>query len=65
MGLARPRRTASTPAIIVVATAPRPTTITPNLPFADETLRDALCLLLFFFVAMACLSFEVIDEVRI
>src|SRR5689334_22466838 len=34
IGLARPRRTASTPAIIVVATAPRPTTITPSLPLA-------------------------------
>ena len=34
MGLASPRRTASTPAIIVVATAPNPTTITPNLPVA-------------------------------
>ncbi len=32
IGLARPRRTASTPAIMVVATAPSPTTITPSLP---------------------------------
>src|ERR1035438_3253335 len=34
IGLASPRRMASTPAIIVVATAPRPTTITPSLPVA-------------------------------
>src|ERR1700723_952599 len=38
MGLASPRRTASTPAIIVVATAPRPTIITPSLPVAGATL---------------------------
>jgi hypothetical protein len=38
----------------VVATAPRPTTITPSLPFAGATLLlDALGLpALFFFVAM-------------
>ena len=39
IGLASPRRTASTPAIIVVATAPRPTTITPSFPVAGATLR--------------------------
>ena len=42
MGLARPRRTASTPAIIVVATAPRPTTITPSLPLAGSTFVAAV-----------------------
>jgi hypothetical protein len=34
MGLASPLRTASTPAIRVVATAPMPTVITPSLPLA-------------------------------
>jgi len=34
IGFANPRRTASTPAISVVATAPMPTVITPSLPFA-------------------------------
>ena len=34
MGLARPLRMARTPAINVVLTAPRPTSSTPNLPFA-------------------------------
>ena len=37
MGLARPRRTASTPAMNVVATAPRPTTMTPSFPLAGAT----------------------------
>src|SRR5579871_5290645 len=32
MGLARPRRIAITPAIVVVLTAPRPTSMTPSLP---------------------------------
>src|ERR1700678_533752 len=44
IGLASPRRTASTPAIIVVATAPRPTTITPSLPVAGATLPAAAVL---------------------
>ena len=44
-GLASPRRTASTPAIMVVATAPRPTTITPNLPLAGSTFVAAVFLL--------------------
>ena len=34
MGLASPLRTASTPAMSVVATAPSPTTITPSFPVA-------------------------------
>src|SRR5689334_11316310 len=34
MGLASPFRTARTPAIVVVLTAPRPTRRMPNLPFA-------------------------------
>jgi hypothetical protein len=34
MGLAMPFLTASTPAMKVVATAPRPTHITPSLPVA-------------------------------
>src|SRR5580704_12363513 len=34
MGLARPRRTASTPAMRVVATAPMPGIITPSFPVA-------------------------------
>jgi hypothetical protein len=38
--LRQSRRTASTPAIIVVATAPSPTTITPSLPFAGATLPE-------------------------
>src|SRR5271165_369635 len=42
MGLASPRRMASTPAIMVVATAPRPTTITPSLPCAGAILSGVL-----------------------
>src|SRR4051794_8376335 len=34
IGRARPRRTAMTPAIVVVLTAPRPTSSTPSLPSA-------------------------------
>src|SRR6476620_4447055 len=34
IGFAMPLRTASTPAINVVATAPRPTTMTPSFPVA-------------------------------
>src|SRR5580698_7373367 len=34
MGLARPRRTASTPAMSVVATAPMPGIMTPSFPVA-------------------------------
>src|SRR5208337_836156 len=41
IGLASPRRTASTPAIIVVATAPKPTTITPSFPVAGSILFAA------------------------
>ena len=52
IGLASPRRTASTPAIIVVATAPSPTTITPSLPFAGATFAAALFWPPFFFVAI-------------
>src|SRR5258707_156829 len=37
MGSAMPLRTASTPATKVVATAPMPGIITPNLPFASAT----------------------------
>jgi hypothetical protein len=33
IGLASPRRTARTPAIVVVLTAPIPTSKTPNFPF--------------------------------
>src|SRR5579859_5760429 len=36
IGLASPRRTASTPAIIVVATAPSPTTMIPSFPVAGS-----------------------------
>ncbi|WP_433970095.1 hypothetical protein [Tunturiibacter gelidiferens] len=39
MGLARPRRTASTPAMRVVATAPMPGIMTPSFPVAG--LMDA------------------------
>ena len=42
IGFASPRRTASTPEIIVVATAPMPTTITPNFPFAGATFVPAV-----------------------
>src|SRR5665213_1045865 len=41
MGLASPRRTASTPAIRVVATAPIPGTMTPNFPVAGLMLAAA------------------------
>src|SRR5215831_261593 len=34
IGLARPRRMASTPAIVVVLTAPKPTSMIPSLPSA-------------------------------
>src|SRR5215472_13056465 len=44
IGLASPRRTASTPAIIVVATAPKPTTITPSFPVAGATFSVAVFL---------------------
>ncbi len=35
IGLARPRRTASTPAIVVVLTAPMPTSRMPSFPFTS------------------------------
>jgi hypothetical protein len=70
MGFASPRRMASTPAIIVVATAPMPTTMIPNLPFAGSTFAAARArrstafpaltsalLLLFPFVAIASPNF--------
>src|SRR5882757_3159534 len=41
MGLARPRRTASTPAMSVVATAPMPGIMTPNFPVAGLMLAAA------------------------
>src|SRR5439155_19823693 len=41
MGLAKPRRTASTPAMSVVATAPMPGIITPNFPVAGLILAAA------------------------
>src|SRR6266436_3205870 len=41
MGLARPRRTASTPAMSVVATAPMPGIMTPSFPVAGLMLAAA------------------------
>src|SRR3990172_12249887 len=41
MGRPLPRRTFSTPAMNVVATAPRPTSITPSFPLAGATIRLA------------------------
>src|SRR5258708_39414718 len=41
MGFARPRRTASTPAMSVVATAPMPGIMTPNFPVAGLMLAAA------------------------
>src|SRR5258708_14976652 len=41
MGWARPRRTASTPAMSVVATAPMPGIMTPNFPVAGLMLAAA------------------------
>src|SRR5438105_1132026 len=40
MGLARPFRMAKTPAIVVVLTAPRPTSSTPSLPRAGAMSID-------------------------
>ena len=42
MGLARPRRIASTPAISVVATAPMPGIMTPSFPVAGLMLAASL-----------------------
>src|SRR5271154_4770631 len=41
MGLAKPRRTASTPAMSVVATAPMPGIMTPSFPVAGLMLAAA------------------------
>ena len=44
MGFERPLRDISTPVIVVVVTAPRPTHITPNLPFVGFTLHSFIVL---------------------
>ena len=46
-GLAKPFRVMSTPVMNVVATAPQPTTMIPNLPSAGNTLLFVMFFYLF------------------